>query len=269
MSTSKETKKKSATPYFIAGLLIFVAISIITAFVNSVQNQDLSHLTEDIGRQATERLESNMTEAAAAEPESGTDDPAKATNSSTIDVKAALSSRILGNPDAPIKISEHSSFTCGHCQHFHLNTFEKFKEAYIDTGKAYLVFSDFPLNAPALHASMVARCLPHDRYFSFVQTLFKKQDEWASDGNKYMEILKNMAKENGLSNSEFEACIESKDLQDGILGRMKASQTQWGINSTPSFVVNNQDIISGALPFEEFDKRIQEALSAEAGKDSK
>ncbi|MEZ5918794.1 MAG: hypothetical protein R3D66_02365 [Alphaproteobacteria bacterium] len=42
---------------------------------------------------------------------------------------------------------------------------------------------------------------------------------------------------------------------------MKASQTQWEIASTPSFVVNNKTTISGAVSFEEFDKRVRKALA--------
>ena len=80
----------------------------------------------------------------------------------SIDMEKALSERVLGNPGAPIKISEHSSFSCGHCGNFHQNVFSEFKANWIDTGKAYLVFSDFPLNAPALHASLVGRCITND-----------------------------------------------------------------------------------------------------------
>ncbi len=96
-----------------------------------------------------------------------------------IDTAAAISDRILGDPNAPIKISEHSSLTCGHCGNFHKGTFKELKKRLIDTGKAYLVFSDFPLNGPAMHASMVARCLPQDQYFDFLQMLFETQDECA------------------------------------------------------------------------------------------
>ncbi len=176
-----------------------------------------------------------------------------------IDVDAALKDRILGNPDAPVKISEHASFTCGHCGQFHLKTFKSFKEAWIDTGKAYLVFSDFPLNAPALHASMVARCLPEDQYFDFVSMLFNTQSEWAYDVG-YMNYLKTKAAEKGLNDEQFKACLNSKELQEGILARVRSAQSQWNIASTPSFVVNNEVLIEGALPFAEFDAAIKNAV---------
>lgn len=177
-----------------------------------------------------------------------------------IDVAAALSDRVLGDTSAPVKISEHSSFTCGHCGAFHKTTFKALKSNYIDTGRAYLVFSDFPLNAPALHASMVARCLPHDRYFDFVQMLFETQDDWAYERN-YMDRLQSKAADYGMDQASFKACIDNEDLREGILSRVQFAQTQWEINSTPSFVINNKTVLSGGRPIEEFDKAINEAAA--------
>lgn len=183
-----------------------------------------------------------------------------------VDFEAAAAERILGDPNAPIKISEHSSLTCGHCASFHKNTFKAFKAAWIDTGKAYLVFSDFPLNGPALHASMAARCVPEDRYFDFVQDLFETQDSWAGKTN-YMSILKEKANGYGLNGAGFDTCLESDDLQKAILGRMRGAQAQWEISSTPSFVVNNTVTLSGAMAFEAFDLAIKNAVSAPAEKE--
>ena len=176
------------------------------------------------------------------------------------DLKAAKKERVLGNTSAPIKITEHSSFSCGHCAKFHNETLAAFKSAYIDTGKAYIVFSDFPLNAPALHASMTARCVDEGRYFEFTEELFATQSDWAH-GQNYMNLLEQKAANYGLSKADFAACIKNDELQKALLGRMKAVQQQWQISSTPSFIVNNQEVIGGALPFAEFEKAIQDALA--------
>ncbi|MGH1398314.1 MAG: DsbA family protein [Alphaproteobacteria bacterium] len=178
----------------------------------------------------------------------------------TIDFTAAKRERTLGNRNAPVKISEHSSFTCGHCGNFHKQTFAQFKAEWIDTQKAYLVFSDFPLNGPALHASMIARCTPEDRYFEFVNELFAKQEEWAFERN-YLDILKKYAHTYGLSKENVETCLKNEDLQKTILDRVRGNQAQFGINSTPSFVVNNTTTIIGSLDYESFNKTIEEALN--------
>jgi protein-disulfide isomerase len=180
-----------------------------------------------------------------------------------IDVAAALSDRVLGNTSAPLRISEHSSFTCSHCGQFHKETFEQVKTNYIDTGKAYLVFSDFPLNAPALKASMLARCLPQDRYFEFVQMLYVRQEEWAYSP-EFIEWLLMRAKEYGMNEDTFNACVNNKELEEGIKARMAAATEQWKIGSTPSFVLNNKTVISGAYPYESFSKTLDAELTPPA-----
>lgn len=176
----------------------------------------------------------------------------------TIDVQGALADRILGDVNAPVRISEHASLTCGHCAHFHKESFKEIKENYIDTGKAYIVFQDFPLNAPALHATMVARCLKAEQYTPFVQTLFENQEQWAFDAG-YLSYLKARAQEFGMSEDVFKACLASKELENGIIAKVQAAQTQWKIDSTPSFVINNTQVINGARPYDEFAKILDEA----------
>ncbi len=186
-------------------------------------------------------------------------DETESAETAALDIKSAKKERILGDPSAPIKITEHASFSCGHCAKFHTETLKAFKDTYIDTGKAYIVFSDFPLNAPALHASMASRCVDENRYLDFVEELFSTQGEWAFEQN-YLNLLEAKAANYGLNKASFAACVNNEELQNALLGRMKAVQQQWQISSTPSFVVNNQEVIGGALPPAEFEKVIQDAL---------
>ena len=173
-------------------------------------------------------------------------------NNVDIDVEAALKERVMGDVNAPIKITEHSSLTCGHCGKFHETTFKTLKEKYIDTGKAYLVFSDFPLNAPAFHASLSARCIPKDKYFDYIQELFEDQEQWAYEVS-YLTYLKKKAADYGLNEAQFNACLGNQDLQKSMLERVRENQTKHGINSTPSFVINDKDKISGAVGLDAFE----------------
>src|SRR5207248_5466238 len=86
--------------------------------------------------------------------------------------------RVLGKDDAPITIVEYASLSCSHCAHFANAVLPKLKEKWIDTGKAKLVLRDFPLDEPALRAEMLARCVPPERFFPLVETLFETQEKW-------------------------------------------------------------------------------------------
>ncbi len=73
---------------------------------------------------------------------------------------------MLGKPDAPITIVEYASLTCPHCAHFDEEVLPQLKKEWIDTGKAKLIFRDFPLDQEAMRAEMVARCAPPERYYA-------------------------------------------------------------------------------------------------------
>jgi len=160
--------------------------------------------------------------------------------------------RILGNPDAPITIVEYASMTCPHCAHFANDVLPGIKQQWIDTGKARLVFRDFPLDEPALRAAMIARCAPPDRFYAFVDTFFAAQDKWVI-ARDYREALARLAKLGGMSKDEFDACLKDTSLENKIVeGRLVASK-ELDVNSTPSFFVNGTKF-TGAPTAEEFDK---------------
>jgi protein-disulfide isomerase len=217
-------------------------------------NDEAQKLNEDgtLKEECSESLESE---------ESGMDaSEAAEASAAGFDLSKAKTERVLGDRSAPIRISEHSSFSCGHCGNFHKNVFKTFKAEYVDTGKAYIVFSDFPLNAPALHATKVSRCVADDQYFDFVQELFERQEEWAYETN-YLEFLKDRAESYGVDEDTFNACLGSEELQEALLKRMQAVQKQFNVRATPTFVVNNQKTISGTASYEEFKKAIEAALA--------
>ena len=67
---------------------------------------------------------------------------------------------IIGDENAPITIIEYASLSCSHCADFHIKRLPNLIEEFVDTGKAKIVFRDFPFNYPALLGSMVLKCVP-------------------------------------------------------------------------------------------------------------
>lgn len=172
--------------------------------------------------------------------------------------KEPMGARTLGDPKAPVHVEEFASLTCGHCAHFENDIFPEFKKKYIDTGKVFYTFTDFPLNAPALDAAMLARCLPPERYFPFVVLLFGSQEQWAFGANS-KDALRMNAKLAGLTDDKITACLADKKLKEGIIQSMQERGQANKVNSTPSFLVNGT-LLTGALPIEQFDAAITEAM---------
>jgi protein-disulfide isomerase len=162
--------------------------------------------------------------------------------------------RSVGSKDAKVVVGEYFSLTCTHCAAFARETMPKIKSQLIDTGKLRWVYHDFPLDQVALTAAMVARHLPVDRYEPFVNALFASQDRWAfARGVNSTDELAKMAALAGMSRTSFDAAVADTALRNWILQQQQADQDKWKIDSTPSFVVNNQKY-AGEMSFEAFSK---------------
>ncbi|MBM3597075.1 MAG: DsbA family protein [Alphaproteobacteria bacterium] len=170
-----------------------------------------------------------------------------------------LKDRVLGKADAPVTIIEYASFTCPHCATFHVETLPHLKKEYLDTGKAKLIFRDFPFDEPALRASMLARCMPTERYFPVVETLFKSQNQWAKEKDATANLAR-IGKLAGMSDADFKTCMANNALMDGILKVRLDGEKNFGVQSTPTFIINDKNKISGNQPAAEFDKVIKPLL---------
>ncbi len=184
------------------------------------------------------------------------------TNVSDFDLEAAATPRILGNPEAPVKISEHSSFTCPGCAAFHEENFKKLKKDYIDTGKAYIVFDDFPRNRYDLTVGAIARCVPDESYFNFVQLLFETQESWLN--TDYIKHVKQNAMLSGATEDQISQCLGNTDLYEVLANRASQASDDYQVKSTPTLVINETQTISGLQPYEKIKAALDNALAKAA-----
>jgi protein-disulfide isomerase len=160
------------------------------------------------------------------------------------------SDMVLGDADAPIKIVEYSSLTCPHCAAFHNEILPQIKANYIDSGKARLVYRDFPLDRLALQAAAVAHCGGGDRYFGFIDVLFRTQETWARS-NDPIAALARIGRLGGLKREQIDACILDKALVDGIIAVRLQGEKQFNVELTPTFIINGEKVV-GARSYEHF-----------------
>ena len=164
--------------------------------------------------------------------------------------------QFMGSKNAPIKIKEYFSLTCGHCANFHVKTLPQLKERYIDTGKVQLEFIDYPLDRLAIIAATLARTLPtEDGYLEAISILLKKQKQWAYS-KKPLDELRSIAKLFGVSSKQFDEILKNIPLMQEIINKMEKESKNFNIESTPTFIINNNHKISGALSFKDFEKEL-------------
>jgi protein-disulfide isomerase len=168
--------------------------------------------------------------------------------------------RVLGKADAPITIIEYASLTCPHCAAFDAETLPKIKQEWIDTGKAKLIFRDFPLDALALKGATLARCAPPERFYGFIDVLFRQQETWAraADTNA---ALGRIAKLGGMSDEQFQACMKNDAVTNQVLATRMAGEKDYKVESTPTFFINGKKLV-GALPYDSFDDALKAAAKS-------
>ena len=191
--------------------------------------------------------------------------PAKA---AIVPVEEPLSEMSMGPANAPVTMIEYSSLGVGpseshrgdpHCAAFHRDTLPKIKKEYIDTGKVRLVYRDFPLGTPALAASMIARCAGRDKFFGFIEIIYRSQDQWSRSRQPLAELAR-VARFGGMSETDVEECLKLQELLIGIRRIAAAAQETYKVNSTPTFIIG-KETISGTMPYENFKKVFDRALS--------
>lgn len=180
----------------------------------------------------------------------------------------------MGSQNAPITIYEYSSFGCSHCADFHLEIMPELKEAYVDKGLLRVVFVPFPIDKTSMNAALLAECVPDDKYFAYVELLFKKQREWGLARNP-LKVLKQYAALSGVAVEKADACLKNDRTATELLTNRQNGLKQLGIQGTPSFVVSmdgHNELISGARSFDGFAEIIDARLAArksEEGGESK
>ena len=168
---------------------------------------------------------------------------------------------VVGDKNAPVTIIEYASLSCSHCADFHNNTLEDLIKEYVDTGKARIVFRDFPFNYPALIGSMVLRCIPEDVRYDYMNALFQLQPKWVVRENaKSTQELYKIMQSGGMTKEEFETCTNNVELENTILQALIAAQNEFNIQSTPSFLING-NLVEGNKSIKEFRQIIDRILS--------
>jgi len=156
---------------------------------------------------------------------------------------------VLGKADAPLTIIEYASMTCPHCAKFDTEVMPRIKSDFIDKGLVRFVFRPFPLDGLAARASLLAQCAPPEGYFSMIDVLFRSQGDWARAADP-LAALKQIGRTAGLSSADIDRCVGDDAALNRLVDGIKEAQAKFGIDSTPSFVINGKKYTN--MPFDDY-----------------
>jgi len=129
--------------------------------------------------------------------------------------------------------------TCPHCALFHTATLPELKKKWIDSGRARLVYRDFPLDRLALQAAQIAECAGNERYFPIIDLLFQTQEKWATSRDPIAELGR-VLRLAGIGEAEIKACLaDEKKGNETVLADYESGEKA-GVTGTPTLFVNGQ-----------------------------
>ncbi len=169
-----------------------------------------------------------------------------------------LGDRVLGQAEAPVVMVEYASATCPHCAEFHTKVLPLIKAEYIDSGKLRFIFREFPLDRAALAASMLARCVPDDKYFATIDLMFRRQSTWMK-GDRAAELLK-ITQMAGMDKAGFDACLARIENAKVMIEYSRQAAKDFAIKGTPAIFVNGQ-MIDGHKDMADVKAAIDAAIS--------
>ena len=177
--------------------------------------------------------------------------------------------KAIGNPDAKVKIQVYEDFQCPSCKIYTENVEPQLlQSSYITDGQVYYEFMQFPFidtnvitkeSHQASNASMCA--MAQGRFWDYHDILFANQG--AENGSNFTDKrLQAFAESLGLDMTAFNKCFKANTYSDEIQANYDEGVAA-GVSSTPSVLVNGQDVAPGVIPtYEQIKSAIDAALAS-------
>lgn len=168
---------------------------------------------------------------------------------------------LLGNPAAPVKLTEYVSLSCPHCAAFLAESAPVLRQQWVKDGSVSVEVHHQIHDGLDLAAVLLARCSgPH--FFEVADAIYAAQATWFSRGADFIQTnqarlemypavgrlrayadgagLTDLARAHGLAPAAAEACF----ADDTDMNRVLAMTEKEGsfVQGTPSFAINGKFI---------------------------
>ncbi len=186
----------------------------------------------------------------------------------------------MGNPDAPVKLVEYGSLTCGHCAEFSEAASEPLRERYVKSGQLSWEFRPYLLFPSDPGVSMLLKCQGAGPFFRLTDQLYADQRNWASKlqtlspaqqqqleamspQQRAVALVQAMGidqffRQRGMPQSKIDACLaDTSALQQ--LAALTDRGNREGVTGTPTFFINGT-IAEGASSWETLEPQLRGAL---------
>ncbi|MEJ0021797.1 MAG: DsbA family protein [Candidatus Doudnabacteria bacterium] len=166
---------------------------------------------------------------------------------------------VLGDKNAPVTMYEFADFQCPFCKRFFDSSLPELKQKYVDTGKVKVIFVNVAfLGQESKDAAEAAKCASDQgQFWPYHDSLYDNQSG-ENQGTFSAAKLQSLAKNLHLNLNDFNQCTASHKYQKAVSDETDLAN-QNGVSSTPTFLINGQQII-GAQPTATFEQKLDDLL---------
>ncbi len=183
----------------------------------------------------------------------------------------------MGDPNAPIQMTEYSDFQCPFCKRHYLEVEPLLEQYYIDTGKVLFTYRSAGnfvsqniggANTESADAAEAAYCAADQgKFWQMHDALFENNRDVENGGSFFPPRLSEIAAVAGLDVAQFEECFDDGKYEDRVTQDLTDANAD-GLQGTPYFIVTyvsngetKTAVLNGAQPFSEFQITLEAILN--------
>lgn len=185
---------------------------------------------------------------------------------------------IVGNPDAPIKLIEYASYTCGACANFIETGVEPLKSEYVESGRVSYELRNLVRDPIDLSVAVLARCGSPESFHPLSEQVWRNfqtimggaqangqaieaamtgpEDERLVGVAEAVGLIDFFASR-GLSRDQARQCLADTDKVQSIAENSNTQASQNDVTGTPTFFINGQQ--TDAEGWDQLEVALQEA----------
>ncbi len=170
---------------------------------------------------------------------------------------------LVGNPNAPLKLVEYASHTCGACAHFSANGSPPLKKEYVSTGVVSLELRNLVRDPIDLTIATLVRCGQPQNMQPLSEQAWASLEEIFATVNQNgaaLEAASQLPPEQrfvaigqatglidffaarGLSSSQARTCLTESANIEALAARSQQQATELGVTGTPTFFLNGRKL---------------------------
>ncbi len=179
-----------------------------------------------------------------------------------------IADHVEGPTDQKVTLIEYGDFQCSACS-ITYETVNKLTAKYGD--KLTFIFRNFPLTTShpnALAAATAAESAGmQGKYFEMYNILYQNQSSWSSaTTSERAAIFKSYAQQIGLDVDKYTSDLTSADISDKIARDKATGLNQFGVDGTPTFVLNGEVVDSTTgVSADKLTELVENAITAAYG----